>query len=121
MAHFAELDSNNVVLRVIVVHDSVSSANGVESEQAGADFCHNTFGGTWKQTSFNSNLRKRFAGVGYTYDPNLDAFIPPKPYPSWVFNDVTLDWKAPVDKPNGDGVYLWNEETTSWQEVEVAE
>ena len=81
MAHFAELDANNVVLRVIVVgNKDTSDANGVEKEHIGAAFCERLFGGTWKQTSYNGNIRKNYAGIGYTYNPSIDAFVPPKPY-----------------------------------------
>lgn len=121
MAHFAEIGNDNVVKRVIVVHDSVCMHNGVESEEAGASFCNATFGGTWVKTSYNSTFRKRFAGVGFTYNAELDAFIPPKPFGSWVFNNDTYAWDAPIAKPTGDGAYLWDEATTSWKEIEVAE
>jgi len=94
MAHFAELDANNV-------------------------FCEKLFGGTWKKTSYNGNIRKRYAGVGYTYNADLDAFVAPKPYASWVLNNTTADWEAPVAMPTEEGKrYAWNEETGAWDEVE---
>lgn len=117
MAHFAELGLNNTVLRVIVVHNNeLLDENGVEQEQKGADFCRSLFGGTWVQTSYNGNMRKNFAGTGFTYDSQRDAFISPKPFNSWVLNEETCRWEAPVPMPE-DGVYVWNEETTSWNVV----
>ena len=124
MAHFAELDANNVVLRVIVVgNKDTSDANGVEKEYIGAAFCERLFGGTWKQTSYNGNIRKNYAGIGYTYDAGRDAFIPPKPFNSWVLVEETCQWKAPVDMPADAGTgeppkrYQWDENTTSWIEA----
>lgn len=121
MAHFAELDSNNVVLRVIVVgNKDTADANGVEKEHIGAAFCERLFGGNWKQTSYNGNKRKNYAGIGYTFDATRDAFIPPKPYNSWVLVEETCQWKAPVDMPADAGTgeppkrYTWDEATTSW-------
>jgi len=91
MAHFVELDANNIVLRVLVVPN--------EQEHRGQDYLANElgFGGTWVQTSYNSTIRKNFAGVGYTYDSVRDAFIPPKPYPSWVLNETTCLWEPPIE------------------------
>jgi hypothetical protein len=118
MAHYAQLDSNNVVTQVIVIDNKdTADANGVEKEYIGAAFCERLFGGTWKQTSYNGNLRKNYAGIGYTFDSTRDAFIPPKPYASWVLIEETCQWKAPVDMPTDDKKYSWNEETTSWIEV----
>lgn len=118
MAHFAEIGAGNVVLRVIVVSNrDTSDANGVEKEHIGAAFCERLLGGTWKQTSYNNNMRKRYAGVGYTYNADLDAFVPPKPFPSWVLNNTTADWEAPVAKPEDGKAYSWNESTLSWEEV----
>jgi hypothetical protein len=118
MAHFAEIGAGNVVLRVIVVSNrDTSDANGVEKEHIGAAFCERLLGGTWKQTSYNGNMRKRYAGVGYTYNADLDAFVPPKPFPSWVLNNTTADWEAPVAKPEDGKAYSWNESTLSWEEV----
>lgn len=118
MAHFAELDANNVVLRVIVVGNAdTSDANGVEKEHIGAAFCERLLGGTWKKTSYNGNIRRRYAGIGFVYNETLDAFIPPKPYPSWLLDNATADWKAPVPLPDDGKTYDWNESTTSWVEV----
>lgn len=117
MAHFAELDPSNVVLRVIVVANSdCVDGSGVESEQVGAAFCQSLFGidTCWKQTSYNNRFRKRYAGIGFTYDPVLDAFISPKPYPSWVLNSGTVDWEAPVPYPTDGNNYRWDEDSLSW-------
>lgn len=115
MAHFAELDQNNIVLRVIVVADKdTSDNNGVEKEYIGKAFCEKLFGGNWIQTSYNNNFRKRYAGIGYTYNQSLDAFIPPKPYPSWILNNITAEWVAPLPMPEDGQKYMWNEETQSW-------
>ena len=120
MAHFAQLDSNNVVTQVIVVGNSdTADANGVEKEHIGAAFCERLFGGTWKQTSYNGSIRKNYAGIGYTYNAGLDAFVPPKPYASWVLNNDTAQWDAPTPMPTDDKKYSWDEATTSW--VEMAE
>ena len=120
MAHFAKLE-NNVVTQVIVVsNQDILNENGQESEQKGIDFCSNLLGGTWKQTSYNGKIRKNYAGVGYTYDESRDAFIAPKPFASWVLNETTAQWKAPVDMPT-DGRYIWNEETQSWDAAPESE
>jgi hypothetical protein len=120
MAHFAQLDSNNVVTQVIVVGNSdTADANGVEKEHIGAAFCERLFGGNWKQTSYNGSVRKNYAGVGFTYNAGLDAFVPPKPYASWVLNNDTAQWNAPTPMPTDDKKYSWDEATTSW--VEMAE
>lgn len=118
MAHFAQLDENNVVTQVIVVSNKdTADASGVEKEYIGAAFCERLFGGTWKQTSYNGNMRKRYAGIGFTYNEALDAFVTPKPHASWVLNNTTADWEAPVAKPVDDKNYTWNESTLSWDEM----
>lgn len=117
MAHFAELDEHNVVKRVIVVDNKdTSDANGVEKEYIGAAFCERLLGGTWKQTSYNHNFRKRYAGIGFIYNAELDAFIPPKPFISWVLNNETADWDPPIPKPDDGKFYDWVEATLSWVE-----
>ena len=117
MAHFAEIDPNNVVLRVVVVSNKdTSDANGVEKEHIGAAFLEKLLGGTWVQTSYNGNKRKNYAGAGYTYDAAIDAFVPPKPYPSWVLNNETAQWVAPVPMPTDGKKYTWDEATQSWVE-----
>jgi hypothetical protein len=118
MAHFAQLDANNVVTQVIVVDNKdTADAAGVEKEHIGAAFCERLLGGTWKQTSYNANFRKNYAGIGYTYDADRDAFIPPKPFASWVINNETCVWEAPVAQPTDGKIYVWDEPTTSWVEV----
>jgi len=117
MAHFAELDNNGVVLRVIVVgNKDTSDANGVEKESIGKAFCERLFGGNWVQTSYNGNIRKRYAGIGYTYDAARDAFIVPQPYPSWTL-DANADWQAPVSMPTDGKMYSWDEAAQAWVEV----
>lgn len=94
MAHFAEIDENNLVLRVVVVsNNETQNANGIEKEEIGVAFCQNLFGGNWKQTSYNANFRKNYAGVGYTWDAQRDAFIPPKPEGEYVLNEQTCQWE----------------------------
>jgi hypothetical protein len=117
MAHFAKLDQNNVVLEVHVVHNNeLLDQNGVEQEWKGVWFLQNWSGGYphWKQTSYNGNFRKNYAGIGYTYDSVRDAFIPPKPYASWVLNEQTCLWGPPVAMPDDGKMYQWDEATTSW-------
>ena len=111
MAHFAELDENNVVLRVIVVNNSeLLDENGNESEVKGIAFCQSLYardnwhGGIWKQTSYNGNFRKNHAGIGYTYDPVRDAFIPPKPEGNWVFNEETCNWDEVITEQSAPDV-----------------
>lgn len=119
MAHFAEIGLNNVIQRVIAVNNNeLLDENGVESEQKGTDFCRNLLGGTWVQTSYNGTFRKNFAGAGYTYDSGRDAFIPPKPFDSWVLNEDTCQWQAPISYPDDGNIYTWNEATTGWVIVE---
>ena len=116
MAHFAELDENNVVTRVIVVgNKDTSDANGVEKEYIGKAFCERLYGGNWVQTSYNGNIRKNYAGIGYTYNSDIDAFVPPKPYASWVLNNDTAQWEAPTPMPDDGQLYSWDEDTTSWE------
>lgn len=120
MAHFAEIDNNNLVTRVVVIND--------EHEADGENWCNNFFGGgTWKQTSYNTRggvhildgtpFRKNYAGIGDTYDTVRDAFISPKPFTSWTLNESTCQWEAPVDYPDDDKRYDWDEDTTNWKEM----
>lgn len=119
MAHFAQLDENNVVTQVIVVHNNELMDNGVESEAKGIAFCQSLFPGTnWKQTSYNRNFRKNYAGIGFIYDEQRDAFISPSPNASWVLNENTCRWEAPVPMPTDGNRYLWDESTISWTLVE---
>ena len=121
MAHFARIDENNVVQQVIVVaNKDTADVDGNESEAIGVAFCQRLLGGNWKQTSYNANIRKNYAGIGYTYDAGLDAFIPPQPYPSWVLNNETAQWVAPVPMPSDGEMYSWNEETQSWDQVGIS-
>jgi hypothetical protein len=115
MAHFAKLDENNVVLEVHVVHNNELLVDGVESEAKGVEFLNGLFGNSnWKQTSYNATIRKNAAGIGYTYDPNRDAFIPPQPFPSWTLDEQTCQWISPVPFPNDEKQYFWDESTLSW-------
>jgi len=118
MAHFAEIGLNNTVLRVIVINNAVLlDENNNEIEAIGSEFCRSTFGGTWLQTSFNGSIRKNFASVGSVYDQELDAFIPPKPYPSWLLNTEEVQWYPPVSKPDDGNIYVWNENTQTWDPI----
>lgn len=115
MAHFAELDQNNVVVRVIAVsNNELLDDLGNEKEHIGISFCQSLFDGTWKQTSYHSSFRKNFAAVGYRYDQENDAFIPPQPYNSWVLNSATCRWEAPVPYPSDGEDYVWDEVSQSW-------
>ena len=117
MAHFAELNEDNIVQRVIVVdNEDCLDANGVESEEVGIAFCHNLLGGTWKQTSYNGSFRKNYAGNGYVYNSSKDAFISPKPFSKWVLNEETCQWEAPVAYPDDDKFYVWNDNKGEWEE-----
>jgi len=107
MAHFAEIDSTNTVLRVIVVAD--------EHEANGAEWCNNLLGGTWIQTSYNGNIRKQYAGVGSTYNETADVFNAPKPFDSWSL-DENYDWQAPIDYPADGNIYSWDEANQVWVE-----
>ena len=116
MAHFAKLE-NNIVTQIIVVDNNELLDNGVESEEKGIAFCSHLLGGTWKQTSYNGKIRKNYAGIGYMYDEQRDAFIAPKPYSSWVLNENTCLWEAPISMPADGKQYGWNEDTQSWDEL----
>jgi hypothetical protein len=115
MAHFAELNENNEVLRVIVVHNAeLLDEQGNEFEQKGIEFCQNLLGGgRWVQTSYNGTMRKNYAGIGFIYDPVNDWFQAPQPYPSWTL-DKDAQWKPPIARP--ENVFAeWNEKTLSWE------
>jgi len=134
VAHYAEIDENNIVTQVLVVSN--------EQEHRGQDFLANDLGlgGTWVKTSYNTrggvyydpstNLpaedqskayRKNYAGIGFSYDDQRDAFIPPQPYASWTLNEDSCLWESPVPYPEDENFYTWNEETTSWEPVEIPE
>jgi hypothetical protein len=119
MAHFAKLDTNNTVLSVHVVNNEViKDSNGVEQEQLGVEFLTQLHGHSlWKQTSYNGSIRKNYAGINYTYDTTRNAFIPPKPYASWLLNEDTCNWYAPVTMPTDDKLYKWDEASLNWIEV----
>jgi hypothetical protein len=111
MAHFAEVDENDIVLRVLVV--------GNDQEHRGQEFLADDLGlgGTWVQTSYNGNMRKNYAGIGMKFDRVRDAFIPEKPFASWVLNEDTCLWDAPTPMPVEEGkMFTWDEDTTSWVE-----
>ena len=116
MAHFAEL-IDGIVARVIVVSNADTASNGVEDGAIGAAFCHNLLGGEWVQTSYNGNMRFNYAGIGYTYDTVRDAFIAPQPFASWVLDEATCWWVAPVPKQSAGGPWAWDEDTESWVAV----
>jgi len=118
MAHFARVDENGVVQQVVVVDNKdTADAFGVEKEHIGAAHLEKILGGTWKQTSYNGNIRKNYAGIGYSYDAQRDAFIPPKPFNSWVLNESTAQWEAPTPMPTDGKMYSWDEATTNWVEL----
>ena len=120
MAHFAKLDANNIVLEVNVVdNEHLLDANVIEREELGIAFLVQWSGGYpyWKQTSYNGNIRKNYAGIGFTYAAGRDAFIPPQQYPSWVLNETTCRWEPPVPYPTDGKYYAWDETTTSWVEI----
>ena len=106
MSHWAEIDENNTVLRVLV---------GNNSEPDEGEAFMNSLGGTWVKTSYNGNIRKNFAGIGFTYDAERDAFIAPKPYESWLLNEENCQWESPVPYPTDGVMYHWNEELADWQ------
>jgi hypothetical protein len=119
MAHFTKLDDQGIVLDVIVVNnETVGNLPFPESEPVGVEFLTEWSGGytNWKQTSYNASFRKNYAGIGYTYDSVLDAFISPKPYLSWLLNTETCQWQAPIPYPTDGKVYYWNEDTQQWVE-----
>ena len=123
MAHFAEI-IDGIVARVIVVDNADTALNGAEDGAIGAAFCHALLGGTWVQTSYNTSggvnsaggtaLRKNYAGIGYSYDAGRDAFIAPQPFASWVLDEATCQWGAPVPMPAEGGPWQWDEATLSW-------
>lgn len=125
MANFAMLDENNIVTQVITIYNNnILDENGVESEDVGIDFCRKLFeeNTNWKQTSYNNNFRVRYAGIGYSYNEELDAFVPPKTFESWVLNEETADWESPVgpaptlteEEIEARSFYRWDEEAGEW-------
>ena len=119
MAHFAKIGIDNTVLEVLVVNNvDCMTPQGEEKEEIGVEFLKKLTGHeVWKQTSYNGNFRKRYAGIGYTYNSELDAFVPPKPYPSWTLDTEHAAWNPPTPMPTTEGkTYTWNESTLSWDE-----
>jgi hypothetical protein len=120
MAHFAQLDENNIVINVIVVgNNNCLDVDGKESESVGIKFCKDILGDDtrWVQTSYNSTFRKNYAGLGYTYDSVRDAFIPPSPYSSWTLIEENCQWAAPIPYPSDGQRYYWNESIKGWSLV----
>lgn len=121
MAHFAKMDDNNIVVDVNVVNNSdINDLSFPESEPVGIAFLTQWSGGyaNWRQTSYNANFRKNYAGIGFIYDTVLDAFIPAKPYSSWLLNTTACQWEAPVPYPTDGNQYYWDEAEQSWTTVE---
>ncbi len=118
MAHFARINENNIVDEIIVIsNEDCQNLDFPESESIGQSFITSIgLNGNWKQTSYNANFRKKYAGIGDTFDETRNAFITSKPFTSWVLNDETCIWEAPTPKPEDDKIYRWNEETLSWVE-----
>ena len=115
MAHFAKLGKGNIVEQVVVVSNAIAT-----TEQAGIDFLNDLYRDrnvVWKQTSYNATIRKNFAGIGFKYDQTRDAFIAPKPYPSWILNEDTCLWEAPIAYPDDGQDYKWNETIQNWELV----
>jgi hypothetical protein len=122
MAYFAKLGTGNIIEQVISINNSViTDSNGIEQEQLGVDFINKLYNtrDVWKQTSYNNNIRKNYAGIGYHYDQTRDAFIPPKPFNSWILNEDTCLWEAPVAMPTEEleenQYYSWNESIINWE------
>lgn len=115
MAYFAKLGIGNIVEKVEVVSNDIAT-----NEQVGIDFLNNLYGtrDVWKQTSYNGDIRKNYAGIGFKYDQTRDAFISPKPFNSWSLNEDTCQWEAPVAYPNDGNNYTWNETNQTWDEVQ---
>lgn len=121
MAHFAKIGLNSKVIEVLSVNNEVlKDSNGIEQESIGIDFLTKLTGyPIWKQTSYNGNIRKNFAGIGMIYDEDRDAFIPPKPFKSWILNEDTCLWESPIPYPQDNNKYNWNESTLTWDILNV--
>jgi len=120
MAHFVEIDSEGTVVRGVVLSNTITYQGDEEVEELGIAYLQNMFPNTdWVQTSYNDNFRKRYAGKGYKYDVERDAFIPPQPFPSWLLNEESLSWEAPFPMPDDDKFYQWDEENQSWVEIDI--
>jgi hypothetical protein len=117
MANFAQLDENNLVIQIIVISDDICGDYPFpDSEPLGQAYCQEIFGPetTWKQTSYNGSFRYNYAGVGFLYEDDADAFIPPKTFPSWLLDTNTYTWVAPIPYPSEGGSYYWDEEEQNW-------
>ena len=114
MAHFAQIEDGIVTQVIVVANADTADENGTEVESIGQAFCTDLLGGSWLQTSYNGNIRKNYAGIGYSYDKSRDAFIPPQPFESWILNEDTCLWDAPTPMPDDEQRYTWNEETQKW-------
>jgi hypothetical protein len=124
MAHFAQLDENNVVISVVKVNNEDILENGIENEQLGIEFCKQLHGPNtrWVQTSYNNNFRRMYAHLGDIYNQEYDIFLSPKPFPSWTFNTTTKDWEAPTPHPNDlNNYYSWDENNQQWILIPEAE
>ncbi len=121
MAYFAKLGTGNIIEKVISINNFViTDSNGIEQEQLGVDFINKLYNtrDVWKQTSYNNNFRKNYAGIGYHYDQARDAFIAPKPFNSWILNEDTCRWESPIPYPQDNNNYKWNEQNQSWDLIE---
>ena len=120
MAHCAKINTDNIVERVSVVdNENLLNEEGIEEEALGIAYLNKVHGSgiTWVQTSYNNNIRKNYAGIGHTYDSSRDAFIAQQPYPSWILDESTCQWEAPVAYPDDDKRYEWDEDITNWVEM----
>jgi hypothetical protein len=117
MAHYAFINENNIVTEVIVGIDETELIDGLDPESWYSEFR----GQTCKRTSYNGNIRKNYAGIGFTYDIELDAFISPKPFESWILNEESCQWGAPIDKPADGFTYYWNEQESNWELADFSE
>ena len=114
MAHYAFLDDNNIVTEVITGRNETETVNGISDWEQYYGNLRNT---TCKRTSYNNNIRKNFAGIGFTYDEERDAFIAPKPFESWTLNETSCRWQAPKPYPTDNKMYRWNETTQEWTKI----
>jgi hypothetical protein len=123
MAHFAQIDENNIVQQIIVVANSdCGNLEFPDSEFIGQDFLKSIrLNGTWKQTSYSGSFRKNYAGIEYSYDESRDSFIPIKPYDSWILNETSCRWESPIPIPNQESMFVWDEENQRWNEINTTD
>jgi len=123
MAHFAQIDENNIVQQIIVVANSdCGNLDFPESESIGQDFLKSLgLDGAWKQTSYSGSFRKNYAGIEYSYDESRDSFIPIKPYDSWILNETSCRWESPIPIPNQESMFVWDEENQRWNEINTTD